>query len=147
MALPNPLPIVQGSRLYLGPDSAAIEETFIVNPGQSDYPVNGYVITNIQLRLKLIAFAWITGVNNLGSGYVPQVEFPIAQLASTIIGGGLGGPGQGLPFSQTAGAGITGYTQLNFKIYTGGSAQARLTEATVNTDFLGCGWLLTVRGQ
>lgn len=148
MALPNPLPIAQGSRLYLGPDSAAIEETFLVNPGFADYVVNGYVITAIQLRLKLIAFAWITGCNVLASGYVPQIEFPLAQLASTpILGGGIGGPGQGLPFSQTAGAAITGYSQLNFKIFTGAAAQARLTEATVNTNFEGCGWLMTVRGQ
>ena len=147
MALPNPIVAVQGARLSLGPDTAGIEDTFLINPGQSDYPVNGYVITALQLRLKLITFAWITGFNNLATGYVPQIEFPLAQLASAIIGGGLGGPGQGLPFSQTAGAGITGYSQVNFTIFTGAAAQARLTEATVNTDFLGCGWLMTVRGQ
>lgn len=147
MALPNPIPSVQGARMYLGPDSAAIEDTFLINPGANDYPVGGYVITNIQLRLKLIAFAWISGWNDLAAGYQPQVVFDLRQLSSAILGGGIGGPGQGLPYSQTAGSAITGYTQLNFQIRTGAAAQARLTEATVNTDFEGCGWLLTVRGQ
>lgn len=148
MALPNPIPEVQGSRLMLGPDAAAQEATFLINPGNSDYVVGGYVITALALRLKLIAFAWVSGWNDLAAGYMPQVVFDLRQLAATpILGGGLGGPGQGLPFSQTAGAPITGYSQLNFQIRTGAAAQGRLTEATVNSDFLGCGWLLTVRGQ
>lgn len=147
MALPNPIPGVQGSRLYLGPDSAAIEDTFLINPGNADYPTGGYVITNIQLRLKLIAFAWISGWNDLAAGYVAQPVFDMRQLQGTILGGGIGGPGQGLPFSQTAGPGITGYTQLNFQVFSGASAQARLTQLTVNTNLEGCGWFLTVRGQ
>jgi hypothetical protein len=147
MALPNPIPIVQGSRLLLGPDSAGTEATFLINPGNSDYPVGGYVIPAFQLGLKLIACAWVSGWNDLAAGFSPQIVFDLRQLASPILGGGVGGPGQGLPFSQTAGPGITGYPQLNFQIRTGAAAQGRLTEATVNTDFEGCGWLLTVRGQ
>ncbi len=147
MALPNPLPIVQGSRIYHGPDAASIEETFLINPGVSDYPLNGYTITAIQLRLKLIAFAWISGWNDLAAGYVAQPLFDMRQLASSILGGGIGGPGQGLPFSQTAGPGITGYSQLNFAVFSGASAQARLTQLTTNSNLEGCGWFLTVRGQ
>jgi len=147
MALPNPIPSVQGSRIYLGPDSAAIEDTFLINPGANDYPAGGYVLTNIQLRLKLIAFAWVSAANDLAAGYFPQAVLDLRQLASPILGGGIGGPGQGLPFSQTGGAAITGYTQINFKVYTGAAAQARLTELTANSDLEGCGWLLTVRGQ
>lgn len=148
MALPNPLPIVQGSRIYHGPDAASIEETFLINPGANDYPLNGYVLTPIQLRLKLIAFAWISGWNDLAAGYVAQPVFDMRQLASTpILGGGVGGPGQGLPFSQTAGAGITGYSQLNFMVFSGASAQARLTQLTTNSNLEGCAWFLTVRGQ
>lgn len=147
MALPNPLPIVQGSRLYLGPDSSAIEETFLINPGFSDYPLNGYTITAIQLRMARIASAWISGWNDLAAGYVAQPVFDLRQLSSPIIGGGVGGPGQGLPYSQTAGPGVTGYVQLNFQVFSGASAQARLTQITTGTNLEGCGWLLTVRGQ
>lgn len=147
MALPNPIPSVQGARLYLGPDSSAIEDTFIINPGLSDYPTGGYIITNIQLRLKLISFAWITGFNQEGAGYIPQPEFAMQQLQSTILGGAIGGPGQGLPFSQTAGSGVTGYTQFFFKVYSPAATGQRLTEVANTTNFLGCGWFLTVRGQ
>ena len=148
MALPNPIPSVQGARMYLGPDSAAIEDTFLINPGANDYPLNGYTLTNIQLRLKLIAFAWISAWNDLAAGYVAQPVFDLRQLASTpILGGGVGGPGQGLPFSQTAGAGITGYTSFQFAVFSGSSAQARLTQLTTNSNLEGCAWLLTVRGQ
>ena len=147
MALPNPIPSVQGARISLGPDSAAIEDTFIINPGANDYPLNGYVITPIQLRLKLIASAWISGWNDLAAGYVAQPIFDMRQLASSILGGGIGGPGQGLPFSQTAGPGITGYSQLNFAVFSGASAQARLTQLTTGSNLEGCGWFLTVRGQ
>src|ERR1700739_470309 len=119
MALPSYLPSIQGTRLSLGPDSG-IEESFLINPGLlpggiGDYVTGGYLITNIMCRLKLISDAWVTSCNELAAGWEPQTVFDIRQLQMTpILSGGAGGPGQGLPYSQTLGPGIAGYTQFQF---------------------------------
>lgn len=152
MSLPAYLPEVQGSRLMLGPDSGE-EASFLVNPGLlpgniGDYISGGYVITAIQLRLKTIADAWVTSCNLLAAGFVPQCVFDLRQLASTpILSAGEGGPGQGLPYSQTLGAPVSGYSQFEFRVYTqGAGSSGRLLEAPTTTSFEGCGWIIKVRG-
>jgi len=151
MSLPSYLAVVQGARVHLGPDSGS-EETFLVNPGLlpgniGDYIQGGYVITNIMTRFKFISDAWVTSCNLLAAGYVAQCVFDLRQLSSTILSAGEGGPGQGLPYSQTVGAGIAGYTQFEFRVYTqAAGSSGRLLEAATTTSFEGCGWVIKVRG-
>lgn len=141
MALLNYLPVVQGSRVNLGVD-AGYEESFILAPGPDDYPVGGYEITHTMLRAKLIAEAWVTATNEVAAGFVPVIQFPLSQLASAIVG--IGGPGQGLPWSQTYGEGISGYDHFHFKVCQGSSA-GRLSELALNDNLFQCGWVIRVR--
>jgi len=135
----------------LGPDSG-YEESFLISPGLNvgqigDYVQGGYLITNIACRMKLIADAWVSSCNLLAAGFVAQCVFDLRQISSTILSGGAGGPGQGLPYSQTAGAGISGYSQFEFRVYTQAAGTGgRLLEAPTTTSFLGCGWVIKVRG-
>jgi len=100
MALTLPLPIVQGSRIVLGPDLQ--QESFLIIPGTSDYVTNGYVISALQCRLKNLQSAWVSATNATfspaNSGWYAQCVFALAQLA-------------------TSGAGFTGYSQFLLKVY------------------------------
>src|ERR1035441_437655 len=101
MALPNPLPLVQGSRVLLGIDLQ--EETFLIVPGTSDYVTNGYPITAAQCRLKSIQQAWVSGGNATAfpanSGWYAVTVFALTQMGAVA-----------------AGAGFTGYSQFLFKV-------------------------------
>jgi hypothetical protein len=126
MALANPLPGVQGSRLFLGPDGG-VQDTFIIAPGTSDYVTGGYVITNTACRLKNIQTAWVTGGNvtafPANSGWYPVIVFALAQIGAVA-----------------GGAGFTGYSQFLFKLYvastgvelgSGGSVAGAIWQVTV----------------
>jgi hypothetical protein len=123
MALPNPIPGVQGARLYLGPDLQ--EDTFLIVPGTSDYVTGGYVLSNTALRMKNIQQAFVTGANATAQtwGVIPTLA--IAQL------GGV-----------STGAGFTGYSQVLFYVY------VLATGAQVGSggNLTGAIWQLTVRG-
>jgi len=133
MALPNPIPAVQGSRLVLGP--GLWEDTFLIVPGTSDYVTGGYVISALALRslsTNGIMCAWISGQNSTAAGYVPQVTLALAQMGAV-----------------STGAGFEGYSQLKFQVFNSPAAAgiAPLTEAAAGFNFAGAIWLLTVRGQ
>src|SRR5882724_2655678 len=97
MALPNPLPIVQGSRVLQGVELQ--QETFLIVPGANDYVTGGYVITAAQCRLKNIQQAWVAGQNAASTGFDAFCVFVLAQMGAV----------QG-------GAGFTGYSQFLFKV-------------------------------
>jgi hypothetical protein len=140
MALPNPLPAVQGARIALGP--GIWEDTYVIAPGTSDYVntgtigTSGYIISALSLRLNPtygIMSAWVSGNNGAAAGYVPQVYLNIAQIGAVV-----------------GGAGFEGYSQLNFQVFGQPSAltqYAALTQQQSGGNFSGCVWLLTVRGQ
>lgn len=132
MALPNPIPAVQGAHITLGP--ALWEDTFLIVPGTSDYVTGGYVIKAIQFRLLStygIMSAWVSGQNSTAAGYVPQVTLALAQMGAV-----------------STGAGFEGYAQLNFQVFVTGTASGDvLNEASSGANLTGCVWLLTVRGQ
>lgn len=147
MALPAYLPEVQGSRVMLGPDGGQ-EASFLVNPGSADYIFGGYTINNIMTRLRLISGAWIEGMNAQASGFWPEIIFPLAQLQSTILAGvsaALGGAA-GVPWGQTLGAPVSGYSSLQFKVYENNTTSGRLLELSTSYDLIGVGWILRVRG-
>jgi hypothetical protein len=132
MALPNPIPAVQGARIVLGP--AIWEDTYLIVPGTSDYVTGGYVITALSLRcysVNGIMCAWVSGQNSTAAGYVPQVTLALAQIGAT-----------------STGAGFEGYAQLKFQVFLTGTASGDvLNEAGSGANLTGCVWLLTVRGQ
>ena len=119
MALPNPIPAVQGSRIALGP--GIWEETFVIAPGTSDYPTNGYIITSLALRFSPtygIMCAWVSGQNAAAAGYVPQVTLVLAQIGAVV-----------------GGAGFEGYSQLAFQVFAsaGFTPAGTVAAPTVNT--------------
>jgi hypothetical protein len=128
MALPNPLPIVQGSRLALGPDGGW-QETFLIVPGTSDYVTLGYPITAVQCRLKSIQTANVTGGNVVAfpasGGWYAECVFPIVQMGAVA-----------------SGAGFTGYSQFLFKIYVASTG----VELAVGGSLAGAVWMVTVTG-
>lgn len=139
MALPSPIPAVQGSRIALGP--GVWEDTFLIVPGTSDYVntgtigTSGYIISALSLRLNPtygIMCAWVSGNNGTAAGYVAQVYLNITQIGAA-----------------STGAGFEGYSQLNFHIFNSPATAgvAPLTQAANGFNFTGAIWLLTVRGQ
>jgi len=141
MALPAYLPTVQGSHYLLGSDAGQVQ-SFLVNPGSADYVVGGYSINNIMVRARLICEAHVVGMNAQASGFWPELIFPIEQLASTILAGGAG---VGPPYSQTLGAGYTGYSSFNFKVYENNTTSGRFLELSTNYDLIGTVWMIRVR--
>lgn len=125
MALANPLPAVQGSRLYLGPDGGQMD-TFIIAPGTSDYVTGGYVITNIAVRLKNIQTAWVSGAN--ATAVATWSLTPV--FAFVQIGG------------TASGAGVTGYSQ--FLLYA--TVLATGAQAANGANLTGAVWQVTVTG-
>lgn len=123
MALPNPLPIVQGSRLLLGAELQ--QETFLIVPGVADYPTNGYVITNIACRLRNIQQADIQGMNAAASLYSPLCIFALAQIGAVV-----------------GGAGFTGYAQFLFKLLVATTG----VEVANGTNLSGAIWAVNVVG-
>lgn len=97
MALPNPLPIVQGSRILHGVELQ--QETFLIVPGANDYVTNGYPITAAQCRLKNIQQAFVSGQNAASTGFDAFCVFALAQMGAV-----------------QAGVGFTGYAQFLFKV-------------------------------
>lgn len=100
MALTTPYPIVQGSRVTLGPNLQAI--TILVVPGTSDYTTLGYVITALECGFSLVQQAIVTGGNATAypaaSGWYAFPVFPETQLYTN---------------SQA----FTGYSQFLLKVY------------------------------
>jgi hypothetical protein len=123
MALSNPIPSIQGSRIYHGPDLQ--EDSFLIAPGVSDYVTNGYVLTAIALRFKSVQRAWVSGFNATATGYTPQCVFPIAQMGATV-----------------AGAGFTGYSQFLFKVLVVTTG----VEVANAGNLTGAVWAVTVLG-
>ena len=127
MALANPIPAVQGSRVELGP--GLHEETFIIAPGTSDYVTGGYVISSLALRLAAtygIQSAWVSAYNATAQAYLVFPTLALAQFGGT-----------------TSGAGFEGYSQLLFYVVVL-STQAQVGNGA---NLSGCVWELTVRGQ
>lgn len=124
MALPNPLPAVQGARVLLGPDLQ--QDTFLIVPGTSDYVTGGYAITNIACRLKNIQSAWVSGANATAvATWVGEPVFAFAQIGATATG-----------------AGFTGYSQFLFYVWVL-STQA---QAGSGANLTGAIWQVTVQG-
>ncbi len=124
MALPNPLPEVQGSRVLLGPDLQ--QDTFLIVPGTSDYVTGGYAITNIACRLKNIQSAWVSGANATAvATWVGEPVFAFAQIGAAATG-----------------AGFTGYSQFLFYVWVL-STQA---QAGSGANLTGAIWQVTVQG-
>jgi hypothetical protein len=125
MALPNPLPNVQGSRLALGPDGGW-QDTFLIVPGVSDYVTGGYAITATQCRLKNIQTANVTGANATAvATWGAETVFSFVQIGGVATG-----------------AGITGYSQFLFYVYVLiGSAQVGS-----GASLSGAVWQVTVTG-
>jgi len=124
MALPNPLPAVQGARVLLGPDLQ--QDTFLIVPGTSDYVTGGYAITNIACRLKNIQTAWVSGANATAVATWNAVPvFAIAQI------GGV-----------STGAGFTGYSQFLFYVYVLSTG----SQAGSGANLTGAIWQVTVQG-
>ncbi len=124
MALPNPLPAVQGSRVLLGPDLQ--QESFLIVPGTSDYVTGGYAITNIACRLKNIQSAWVSGANATAvATWVGEPVFAFAQIGAAATG-----------------AGFTGYSQFLFYVWVL-STQA---QAGSGANLTGAIWQVTVQG-
>ncbi len=124
MALPNPLPAVQGARVLLGPDLQ--QDTFLIVPGTSDYVTGGYAITNIACRLKNIQSAWVSGANATAvATWVGEPVFAFAQIGAAATG-----------------AGFTGYSQFLFYVWVL-STQA---QAGSGANLTGAIWQVTVQG-
>jgi hypothetical protein len=128
MALPNPLPAVQGTRFTLGPDAGWMD-TFLIVPGTSDYVTGGYAITAIQCRLKYVTTAWVTGGNATAfpanTGWYAVTVFPIVQYGAVATG-----------------AGLTGYSQFLFKVYVASTG----VEVGSGGSLAGNVWQVTVTG-
>lgn len=123
MSLPNPLPGIQGSRIFHGPDLQ--EDSFLIVPGTSDYVTNGYVITAIAARMLKIQRAWVSAFNATATGYTPQCVFPIAQMGAVA-----------------GGAGFTGYSQFLFKLLVVTTG----VEVANGANLTGAVWAVTVLG-
>lgn len=123
MALPNPLPSIQESRIYHGPGLQ--EDSFLIVPGVSDYVTNGYAITALQCRMSKVQRAWVSALNATASGYVPQCVFPIVQIGAV----------QG-------GAGFSGYAQFLFKLLVVTTG----VEVANGANLTGAVWAVTVVG-
>jgi len=123
MALPSPLPVVQGSRVYYGPELQS--EQFLIVPGTSDYVTNGYVITAAQCRLKNIQWADTAGLNATASGFTGIPVFAFAQIGAVA-----------------GGAGFTGYSQFLFKVLVVTTG----LEAVAGANLAGAIWQLTIAG-
>lgn len=123
MALPNPLPIVQGSRIVYGPELQ--QETFLIVPGTSDYVTGGYVITAAQCRLLKIQYADTSGMNATASGFTPVPVFAFVQIGAVATG-----------------AGFTGYSQFLFKVLVVTTG----VEVGNGANLAGCVWQLQVGG-
>lgn len=127
MALANPIPTVQGSRLVLGP--AVWEDTFVIAPGTSDYVTGGYSISALSLRFNPtygIQSAWISGANATAQAYIVNPTLAIAQIGAT-----------------TSGAGFEGYSSILFYVV----VLATQAQVANGGNLTGAVWLLTVRGQ
>lgn len=125
MALPNPLPSVQGARQYLGPDCGE-QENFLIVPGTSDYVTGGYVITNTAVRMKNITAAWVSGANATAiATWVGQPVFAFAQIGAAATG-----------------AGFTGYSQFLFYVYVVTTG----AQAASGANLTGAIWQITVQG-
>jgi hypothetical protein len=128
MALASPLPGVQGSRLFLGPDGG-VQDTFLIVPGTSDYVTGGYAVTNVACRLKNIQTAWVTGGNSTAfpasGGWYPEIVFAFVQIGAV-----------------STGAGVTGYSQFLFKLYVASTG----VELASGGSVAGAIWQVTVTG-
>ena len=127
MALPNPIPTVQGSRLVLGP--GLWQDTFLIVPGTSDYVTGGYVISSLALRFNPtygIQSAWISGANATAQtwGVIPTLA--LAQIGATATG-----------------AGFEGYSQILFYAYVLSTG----AQVANGGNLAGAVWQLTVQGQ
>lgn len=152
MALPNPLPVVQDSRIAYGPDLWC--ESFLINPGYKDYTAGGYLITTngyaetaaqmasfpnpAQVPFRMIQSVSIDGWNSAAAsgtnGWVPFIILPLAQLKGTTTQGGGN--------AQYSGVGVSGYQYFNFKIVVGTTG----SELATTVDLSGAIWLITVTG-
>src|ERR1035438_9029414 len=121
MALPNPIPTVQGSRAVVGP--GIWQDTYVIAPGTSDYTTNGYVITALALRMNPtygIQTAWISGANATAiAGWVAVPVFAIAQFGGTAGGSGFEGFSQLLLYFYvvTTGAQVCSGARLSGNIW------------------------------
>jgi len=122
MALTLPLPGVPDSRQYLG--AGAIQESFLIIPGTSDYPTSGYVLTPAMCRLmRGFQQAWISGCN-----------------AAVITGAWEMIPVMTLSLTSNSLAQLQ--TQLNLYVCNGSMVQV-----SANTNLTGAAWVLTVIGN
>lgn len=124
MALPNPLPVIQGSRVVFGPDLQ--QETVLIVPGVSDYVTGGYPITSIMCRMKNVQTAWLSGANATAvATWDAQPIFAIAQIGAVA-----------------GGAGFTGYSQFLLLVV----VQATGLQAANGANLTGAIWQVTVQG-
>lgn len=128
MALANPLPEVQGSRMVLGPDGGS-QATFLIVPGSADYVTGGYPVTASNCRLKNIQTANVVGGNATAfpasAGWYAEIVFAIAQIGAVATG-----------------AGFTGYSQFLFKVYVASTG----VELAAAGQLTGAIWMVTVTG-
>jgi hypothetical protein len=64
----------------LGP--AQRQRGYQFQPGASDYPTLGYVITAASLGYQFIFGAWVVGMNAAGDAYLAQIVFPAGSFGA-----------------------------------------------------------------
>jgi len=126
----TPLPKVQGSKFFLGPDLQG--ETLLVSSLTTDnYPTGGYVITAAACGLKMVQQAFVVGGNATAypanTGWYAFTVFPETQLGLTA----------------SPGSGFTGYSQFLLKVYV---ASTGVEVASNSSSLVGCIWQVLVLG-